>query len=48
MSEAAKNFLSSLWRQCRIGETEVQQAHQIGRITQQERDEILSTPRACD
>jgi hypothetical protein len=48
MSEAAKNFLLSMWLQCRIGENEVKQAYQLGRITEQERDEILNTPRHCE
>ena len=47
-SEAAKNFLLSMWLQCRIGPDVVQQAHQKGRITEQERDEILNTPRHCE
>lgn len=46
-SEPAKNFLLSLWLQCRLTEDQVMQAYSLGRITEQERDEILATPRIC-
>ncbi|WP_286890806.1 hypothetical protein [Thermobacillus sp.] len=48
MGEAAKNFLLSMWLQCRLTEQQVELAFQLGRITEQERDEILNTPRHCD
>mgnify|MGYP001171420864 CR=1 FL=1 len=47
-SEAAKNFLLSMWLQCRITANQVELAYQLGRITEQERDEILNTPRHCE
>ena len=47
-SEPNKNFLLSMWLQCRLTEAQVQQAYSLGRITEAERDEILATPRACD
>lgn len=48
LSEAAKNFLLSMWLQCRLTENQVELAYQLGRITEEERDEILNTPRMCD
>lgn len=48
LSEAAKNFLLSMWIQCRLTENQVELAYQLGRITEEERDEILNTPRMCD
>lgn len=47
-TEAAKNFLLSMWIQCRLTEQQVELAYQLGRITEQERDEILNTPRHCN
>jgi hypothetical protein len=47
-SEPAKNFLLSMWLQCRLTPEQVQQAYNLGRITEEERDEILNTPRMCD
>ena len=38
MTEAAKNFLLSMWLQCRLTEAQVQQAYSLGRITEAERD----------
>ena len=46
-SEPAKNFLLSMWLQCRLTENDVHQAFTLGRITDEERDEILNTPRIC-
>jgi len=48
MTEAAKNFLLSMWLQCRLTPNQVELAYTLGRITEQERDEILATPRNCD
>lgn len=42
-----KNFLLSMWLQCRLTEAQVAQAVALGRITQEEADEILATPRNC-
>ena len=47
-SEPFKNFLLSMWLQCRLTEEQVAQAVVKGRITQEEADEILATPRNCD
>lgn len=46
-SEPYKNFLLSMWLQCRLTEAQVAQAVTLGRITQAEADEILATPRNC-
>jgi hypothetical protein len=46
-SEPYKNFLLSLWLQCKLTEEQVAQAVTKGKITQAEADEILATPRVC-
>jgi hypothetical protein len=46
-TEAAKNFLLSMWLQCRLTEAQVEDAYQKAKITIEERDEILNTPRNC-
>lgn len=47
-TEAAKNFLLSMWLQCRLTEAQVEEAYVKGKITIEERDEILATPRNCN
>ena len=37
-----------MWLQCRLTIEQLERAYQLGRITEQERDEILNTPRACE
>lgn len=44
MSAANKNFLLNLWLQKRITATQVETAYTNGKITEEERDEILNTP----
>lgn len=46
-SEPNKNFLLSMWLQCRLTPEQVEQAYQLQRITLEERDQILATPRSC-
>lgn len=48
MTEATKNFLLSMWLQCRLTEAQVNQVLANGKITEAERDEILATPRNCE
>jgi hypothetical protein len=48
MGEVVKSFLLCMWLQCRLTEQQVELAQQLGRITEQERDEILNTPRHCE
>jgi hypothetical protein len=47
MTETNKNFLLSMWLQCRLTQTQVETAYNNGKITAAERDEILNTPRSC-
>lgn len=43
MSAANKNFLLNLWLQKRVTATQIEAAYTNGKITEEERDEILST-----
>jgi hypothetical protein len=47
LSEPNKNFLMSMWLQCRLTEAQVATSVTNGKITQAEADEILATPRNC-
>lgn len=47
MTDTNKNFLLSMWKQCRLTPDEVETAYTKGKITLPERDEILNTPRVC-
>ena len=44
-SEPYKNFFLSMWLQNRLTEEQLGKALLMGRITQEEHDEILNTPR---
>lgn len=46
-SEPYKNFLLSMWLQCRLTEAQVNKALTDGKLTQEEADAILATPRTC-
>lgn len=47
MTEATKNFMLSMWKQCRLTELQVEDAVVKNRLTRAEADEILATPRNC-
>jgi len=48
LSEKAKDFLLTMWLMCRVTPEDIEAAYQNGKLTEQERDEILNTPRNCD